>query len=69
MSTSERKSQPAKDPKSKVDPPEQPVQGDGEDVTSGSEGGGPRIGYSEGSEADSDRHQFPHPAKRAKRPD
>jgi hypothetical protein len=50
--------------RSKVDPPAQPVQGDHEDVTSGSEGGGPRVGYSETDEADSDRHQFPHPRNR-----
>lgn len=49
------------DPRSNVDPPTQPVTGDEEDVTSGSEGGGPRVGDTDSDEADSDRHQFPHP--------
>jgi hypothetical protein len=61
MTTSKGKPDPAGDPRSKVDPPVQPVRGDDEDATSGSEGGGPRIGYSENCEADRDRHQFPHP--------
>jgi hypothetical protein len=46
-------------PRNKVDPPTQPVKGDRDDATSGSEGGGPRIGYSAAEEAESDRHQFP----------
>ncbi|MBL8850520.1 MAG: hypothetical protein JNG89_12640 [Planctomycetaceae bacterium] len=35
-----------------ADPAEQSHQGDQEDATSGSEGGGPRIGYSEADKAD-----------------
>jgi hypothetical protein len=67
MTTNEHNSQRGRNPKKKVDPVEQPTQGDGDDATSGSEGGGPRIGYSESSEADRERHQFPHPPKRKPR--
>jgi hypothetical protein len=62
MNKDERALRPAK-PRTKFDPPAQPQTGVGEDVTSGSEGGGPRIGYSEADEADSDRHRFPRPSK------
>ena len=48
-------------PRTRIDPAVQPVTGDHEDATSGSEGGGPRIGYSESDEAGSERYQFPNP--------
>lgn len=61
--SSHKQKQQTPDSLNKVDPPDQPETGDDEDVTSGSEGGGPRIGYTDSDEADSDRHQFPHPPK------
>ena len=45
--------------KTGTDPAEQRQVGDQEDVTSGSEGGGPRVGYSEPEQPD--RLKFPQP--------
>jgi hypothetical protein len=42
-----------------ADPAEQHAHGDQEDATSGSEGGGPRIGYSDSDKAD--WLKFPQP--------
>jgi len=41
------------------DPVPQPRESDGDDATSGAEGGGPRVGYSEPKE--SERLKFPKP--------
>jgi len=44
------------------EPANQVQSGDGDDATSGSEGGGPRVGYSE--PAESERLKFPAPAEK-----